>query len=124
MARLRSRVRYLRDGDANTSFFHKQAAFRKRKNFIPKLIDGDSVATAQEDKHKIMYHFYENLLGTASNRSLSLDLEVFHRERMDLSALDNPITEEEVWETIKIYQLIELRAQTVTLAGFTRRAGR
>jgi hypothetical protein len=26
-AGLRSHVRYLKDGDANTSFFHKQAAF-------------------------------------------------------------------------------------------------
>ena len=41
VARLRSRVRYLKEGDANTSFFHKQAAFRKRKIFISKLIDGD-----------------------------------------------------------------------------------
>jgi hypothetical protein len=34
IARLRSRVRYLKEGDANTSFFHKQAGFRKRKNLI------------------------------------------------------------------------------------------
>ena len=40
VARLRSRVRYLKEGDANTSFFHKQAAFWKRKNFISKIIDG------------------------------------------------------------------------------------
>jgi hypothetical protein len=57
MARLRYRVRYLKDGDANTSFFHKHATVCKRKNFIPKLLDGDRVATSQEEKHEIMYNF-------------------------------------------------------------------
>ena len=37
IARLHSRVRHLKDGDANTSFFHKQASCRRRKNFIYKL---------------------------------------------------------------------------------------
>lgn len=31
--RLRSRIRFLKDGDANTALFHSQARFRKRKNF-------------------------------------------------------------------------------------------
>jgi len=101
VARLRSRVRYLKEGDANTSFFHKQAAFRKRKNFISKIIDGDRTVTSQEDKHRILYDFYDNLIGSAPIRTASLDLQFFHRNSMDLSALDNPIMEEEVWETIK-----------------------
>lgn len=37
IARLRSRILYLKEGDANTAFFHQQARFRKKKNFIPKL---------------------------------------------------------------------------------------
>jgi len=101
IARLRSRVRYIKEGDANTSFFHKQAAFRKRKNFISKLIDGDFVATAQEDKQEIMHTFYENLIGNVAIRSSTLDLQAFHRPGLDLSMLDSPITEEEVWATIK-----------------------
>lgn len=68
MARLCSRVRQLKDGDVNTSYFHKQAAYRKRKNFIPKLVDGDLVATSQEEKHKVLFDFYDNLLGAAPNR--------------------------------------------------------
>ena len=37
IARLRSRILYLKKEDANTSFFHHQARFRKKKNFIAKL---------------------------------------------------------------------------------------
>jgi hypothetical protein len=44
IARLRSRVLYLREGDANTSFFHLQVRFNKKKNFIAKLQTNNSLA--------------------------------------------------------------------------------
>jgi len=50
IARLRSRVLYLKEGDANTSFFHQQARYRKKKNFIAKLQVGDQTVVDQEDK--------------------------------------------------------------------------
>lgn len=37
VARLRSRILYIREGDANTAFFHQQARYRKKKNFIAKF---------------------------------------------------------------------------------------
>ena len=46
VARLRSRIRFLKDGDANTALFHSQARFRKRKNFISKLIQNGEVVTS------------------------------------------------------------------------------
>ena len=58
------------------------------------------MVTSQEEK-EVLYEFYESLLGTTSVGYMSLDLQYFHRAGMDLSALDNLITEEEVWETIK-----------------------
>jgi hypothetical protein len=46
VARLRSRIRFLKDGDANTAaLFHSQARFRKRKNYISKVIHEDGIAT-------------------------------------------------------------------------------
>lgn len=100
IAYLRSRVRYLKDGDANTSSFHKKATLRK-KNFIPKLKSGEHLVTSKEEKQKVMLDFYEGLLGTALPREATLNLQQFHRPSMDLSELDDPITEEEVWDTIK-----------------------
>lgn len=100
IARLRSRIRVLKDGDANTSFFHQQAGFRKRRNFIPKLVDGDQV-TSQEGKQQIMLDYYENLLGTAPPRVSTLNLDFFHRHGANLDVLDAFITEDELWAAIK-----------------------
>jgi hypothetical protein len=43
---------------------------------------------------------------------------------MDLSALDIPITEEEVWETIKFMPSDRAPGQMGILADFTRHVGR
>ena len=37
IARLRSRILYLKEGDANTSFFHQQARYRKKKELYCKI---------------------------------------------------------------------------------------
>ena len=97
----RSRVRYLKDGDANTSFFHKQASFRKRKNFIAKLVDGDQFITAQEEKQQLFFYYFSGLLGTAVPKNATLNLPAFHRIGTDVSFLDLPSLEDEVWATIK-----------------------
>lgn len=100
IARLRSRVLHLRDGDANTSFFHQNSRYRK-KNFISKLKVGDQVVTNQGDKHEAVLNYYENLLGSSQVRDFSLDLSVFHFQQHDLVSLEEPFSEDEVWATIK-----------------------
>lgn len=50
IARLRSRIYWLSDGDANTLFFLLQASFHRIKNFIGKCESDDRIVTAQEDK--------------------------------------------------------------------------
>lgn len=45
--RTRSRIDWLAEGDANTKFFHSQARYRKRKNLITKIREGDREFTSQ-----------------------------------------------------------------------------
>lgn len=101
IARLRSRVKNLKDGDANTSFFQIQARFRKKKNTIAKLQVGDQVVTSQEEKQQAILGYYDQLLGTALPRSQTLDLQYFHQGGLNLADLDSPISDDEVWVTIK-----------------------
>ncbi|WVZ52762.1 hypothetical protein U9M48_003790, partial [Paspalum notatum var. saurae] len=76
------------------------ASCRKKKKFIPKLKNGDQIVTSQEEKHQVLHDYYNNLIGTALMRDTSLDLQFFHRPGMDLSSLDAPISDDEVWTTI------------------------
>jgi hypothetical protein len=101
IARLRSRILYLREGDANTFFFHQQARYRKRKNFIGKLQVGDLSLTAQEDKQQAALDFFDNLIGTAEQRSYTMDFNTLGIQQHDLHDLDAPFTIEEVWAVVK-----------------------
>jgi hypothetical protein len=100
IARLRSRILYLQEGDANTVFFHQQARFRK-KNFILVLQVGDQVVVSQDEKEKAVFEFYEIILGKAEERNFTLDLDELVIQHHVLSVLDIPFLEEEVWATIK-----------------------
>lgn len=65
---------HLREGDANTELFHLHARHR-RKNFIGKILDGDQVLTTHEDKERVIYNFYNGLLGTSVHRERTINLD-------------------------------------------------
>lgn len=101
IARSRSRISWLRDGDANTALFHLQARHSQRNNFIAKLTNGDQVATTHDDKAQILFDFYMNLIGSREVQERSINLEALGIQQHDLAALDAPISEDEVWSVIK-----------------------
>jgi hypothetical protein len=101
IARLHSRILYLKEGDANTFFFHHQARFRKKKNFIAKLHTETSMAITQEEKQAAVLKFYEKALGTAESRPLTLNLSEIGMQQHDLASVDNPFTEEGLWAAVK-----------------------
>jgi len=57
ISRIRSRINWLRDGDANTALFHSHARHGKRKNFIAKIVSEDQVLTNHEDKAGAIFDF-------------------------------------------------------------------
>jgi hypothetical protein len=69
---LRSRIHWIKEGDANTKLFHMHARYRKRKNFVAKLISGSAIFTDHEDKASLVDEFYSDLLGSSSDRSLTI----------------------------------------------------
>jgi hypothetical protein len=101
LSRLRSRMNWLKDGDANTKLFHHFARYRKKKNFIPKLHVGNQVVTKHEDKTAAILDFYDILIGTEYARLRTINLDSLGCPSFDLVTLDLPFSEEEVWNTIK-----------------------
>jgi hypothetical protein len=102
IARLRSRITWLKDGDANTHLFHAHARFRKRRNFIANIAAADGrVLTVHKDKAEEFFNFYDGLLGSCEDRDSTIDLEALGVPSHDLASLDGPFSEEEVWDTVK-----------------------
>jgi len=101
IARQRSRVRELREGDANTRYFHLKARSLRRRKQIISLRDGDRVATTHDEKAEVLYSYFTDLLGRETPRETTIDLSVLDIPLTDLSVLDVPFSEEEVWAGIK-----------------------
>ena len=101
MARTRSRLSWLKDGDANTKLFHACSRFRKRKNFITAIRDGDQLFTSHDGKAEVFWDFYMNLIGSEVQRNQTINLDALGLQQHDLQALELLITEEEILNTIK-----------------------
>jgi hypothetical protein len=101
IARLRSHIGWLSEGDANTKLFHLHSHHHKRKNLIAKLVSEDQVYTKHEDKTQLVDLYYEQVMGTSTNREQSINLNELGVPMFDLSDLDTPFFEEEIWATIK-----------------------
>ncbi|XP_073360681.1 uncharacterized protein [Aegilops tauschii subsp. strangulata] len=99
--RQRSRFRWLKEGDANTKFFHAFANGRRVKNFIPLIKHGDEVITNPDRMEQVFSETYQAIIGTAHARQFTLDLNYLGMEPLNLEDLEAIFTEEEVWAVIK-----------------------
>jgi hypothetical protein len=94
-------VSWLRHGDANTKFFHACARYRKKKNFIAKLSNGEGLVTSHDDKAEVLLNYFTELIGSSKDRESSIDLEALGIQHHLLDHLVSSCSEEEVWDTIK-----------------------
>lgn len=105
MARQRSRLLWLKEGDACTRFFHLQASHRRRKNFISQLLVDGVVVSDHEAKAMAVDDFFSSLLGAAPHHGFTLDLEALGVPTCDLTSLEADFTEEEIWAVVKSMEL-------------------
>jgi hypothetical protein len=101
IARQRSRIRWLREGDANTKLFHTVANGRRTKNYIDAVRVGEEMVTTQEHKNEVFTEAYERVLGSIQNREFTVNLEALNIPVTELRELDNMFIEEEVWNKIR-----------------------
>jgi hypothetical protein len=100
IARQRARIANLKDGDANTFFYHRQCTYRKQKNRIFSITTDDQVLTDHVEMAEAAYLHFDALLGTAVAREHTLDLHHLI-EAQDLQELDMPFSADEVWNAVK-----------------------
>jgi hypothetical protein len=101
IARQKSSLRWLREGDAYTKLFHLNANHRRRKNYIPSLLVDSRTLTREDEKAAAAFTFFDGILGVSHERSCTLDFEELSLSRLDLQDLGQSFTEAEIWEVIK-----------------------
>src|SRR6266487_2463361 len=58
----RAKMHWLKDGDINTSFFHKSATARRKKNNISKLVDEGGIEVhTQEEFCEVAKQYFDTL---------------------------------------------------------------
>jgi hypothetical protein len=50
----------LKEGDANISYFHHHARYRRRKNFMTRVKVDDRIIIEQEEKKEAVWNFYND----------------------------------------------------------------
>jgi hypothetical protein len=99
-ARQRSRITWLRHGDANTKFFHIMANQRRKKH-IHSLQTDEGLAVTQADKQRAVLDHFNKQLGSYVPRSCTLNLENLGWASRSLQHLEAPISEVELRSIIQ-----------------------
>jgi hypothetical protein len=71
IARQRSRMRFLTDGDATTRFFRIQASHRNRKNYVPTFQHEGCTFSTDEAKFESIFSYYNEILGESVHSATS-----------------------------------------------------
>lgn len=101
IARQRSRLLHLKEGDANTEFFHWHARQRQRRNLVTCIKKDGELVTGHDDIASVVDDYYDGLFGSAPRRGALLLMDQLGLPRRDLSHLERRFTEEEVEKVVK-----------------------
>jgi hypothetical protein len=87
----RSRISWLKEGDCNTTFFHKKAAARSKQNRIKRLMrDGGQTCSEKQAMERMTREFFQELY--------KKDPEVCPHDLLNLVQLKiNKDTNEQLW---------------------------
>jgi mannosylglycoprotein endo-beta-mannosidase len=91
-----SRIANLKDGDANTKFFHLRVNARRRKNHIHRLKHNNGWVTGHDDKEKIIFDHFKSVMGRGDTSSHDFNWTELNFTMPVLHSLGEPFTEEEI----------------------------
>jgi hypothetical protein len=96
LARQRAKVTWLCEGNANTTFFHQDASYRRQKNVVRSIQVDGAVIMDHAAMAEAAFHHLEGLLGTSVGQDFSLDLYFLGVGTEDHSDLGKEFSEEEI----------------------------
>jgi hypothetical protein len=95
-----ARIKHVKEGDANTRFFHLRANGRRRKNFIQRLSSGNDWALTHNDKQILIQDHFVSIMTDPPPCTRDFSWAHFQLPTTDFSSLDKLFTDEEIWQAI------------------------
>jgi len=93
----RGKIRWVKDGDPGTKFFHAHATIRHRRNSIPLLVDeqGNSIHT-HELKAELIWQTFKERMGTSDFSHMGFNLSDLLLRADDLDSLQEAFSNNEI----------------------------
>jgi hypothetical protein len=101
IARQESCIAWIKEGDAPTNLFHMHANGCRRKKFIRSLQHDGQTLVDEGQKDKALFNFFNDVLGTPSQRHKLINLDLLDLPQINLSELAAGFIEEEVLSVIR-----------------------
>ena len=122
MARQRSRVDWLKEGDRNTPFFHARASARRRTNKIRALVDDDGSRCEDLPSIKgLTERFYGDLFTSEPYDDTAVIASIQPKVTDDMNQeLSNPYTDEEIKSALFQMGLLKPQVRTVFRPSSTK----
>jgi len=98
----RGTIRWVKEGDAGTKFFHANATIKHRKKLITSMEDSEgNIHYDHPKKAEILWEVFKDRLGQSEFTSMSLDLPSLVQSCSILGCLEEPFTNDEIDNIIK-----------------------
>jgi hypothetical protein len=94
-------IAYIKEGNANTKFFHLRVNARRRKNVIQRVKHRNGWVTDHEAKQQVILNHFSLVMRKGDARSVDFNWEGIHFDNPNLESMGDPFTEEEVSNAIK-----------------------
>lgn len=98
--RHRAKFRCEIKGDRNTRYFHSLATASKRTNVIPKIEHEGQHYTSQQDKARVFWNFYVQLMGKQSDTLPALRWDNLYETTHNLQELSKDVIVQEIERVI------------------------
>jgi hypothetical protein len=95
-----ARIANIKEGDANTKFFHLRVNARRRKNHIQRLKHNNGWVTEHGAKEDVIHNHFNSVMGPGNARTIDFNWNIFHFEEPNLASMGDPFAEEEVHKAI------------------------
>jgi hypothetical protein len=95
-----ARIANIKEGDANTKFFHMRVNAHRGKNHIQRLKHNQGWVTEHNAKEEIVSNHFNSILGTRAPRHNDFNWDELNLPTVDLHSLGDPFTEAEVKNAI------------------------